>query len=54
MKQIKIFFLSLFLSLSYTDYVMAIEEPKYEIIQTDGAFEIRKYTSMLEIGRAHV
>jgi len=47
MKQIKIFFLSLLISLSCTDYVMAIEEPKYEIIQTDGAFEIRKYTSML-------
>ncbi|NBO59157.1 MAG: heme-binding protein [Chitinophagia bacterium] len=47
MKQIKIFFLSLFISLFYTDHVMAIEEPKYEIIQIDGAFEIRKYTSML-------
>lgn len=26
---------------------MAIEEPKYEIIQKDGAFEIRKYTPIL-------
>lgn len=47
MKQFKFFWLSLFVSLTFIDCAMAIEEPKYEVIQTDGSFEIRKYTSML-------
>ena len=47
MKQIKFFCLSLFIGLTFTEFAMAIEEPKYEIIQSDGPFEIRKYTEML-------
>ena len=47
MKQLKIFSASLLLGLLCTGHVMAIEEPKYEVIQTDGAFEIRKYAPIL-------
>lgn len=47
MKLLKIFCASLFLGLLCTGHVMAIEEPKYEVIQTDGAFEIRKYAPIL-------
>lgn len=47
MNQLKIFGVSLLLGLLCTGHVMAIEEPKYEVIQTDGAFEIRKYAPIL-------
>ena len=47
MKQLKIFSASLLLGLLCTGHVMAIEEPKYEVIQTDGTFEIRKYAPIL-------
>ena len=47
MKQLKIFSASLLLGLLCTGHVMAIEEPKYEVIQTDGAFEMRKYAPIL-------
>lgn len=47
MKLLKIFCASLLLGLLCTGHVMAIEEPKYEVIQTDGAFEMRKYAPIL-------
>lgn len=47
MRLFKIFCASLLLGLLCTGHVMAIEEPKYEVIQTDGAFEIRKYAPIL-------
>lgn len=47
MKQLKIFSASLLLGLLCTGHVMAIEEPKYEVIQTDGGFEMRKYAPIL-------
>jgi hypothetical protein len=47
MKLLKIFCASLLLGILCTGHVMAIEEPKYEVIQTDGAFEIRKYAPIL-------
>ena len=47
MKQLNIFCASLVLGLLCTGRVMAIEEPKYEVIQTDGAFEMRKYAPIL-------
>lgn len=37
------FLLVCVLSFSWIGNVMAIEEPKYDIVLTDGAFEIRKY-----------
>lgn len=47
MNQLKIFGASLLLGLLCTGHVMAIEEPQYEVIQTDGAFEIRRYAPIL-------
>jgi hypothetical protein len=47
MRLLKIFCASLLLGLLCTGHVMAIEEPKYEVIQTDGAFEMRKYAPIL-------
>ena len=47
MHQFKIFGISFLFSFLCIGNVMAIEEPKYEIIQKDGAFEIRKYAPIL-------
>ena len=47
MKYLKIFGVGLIFGLLCTGHAMAIEEPKYEIIQADGNFEIRKYAPIL-------
>ena len=47
MKQLKIFGLGLLFGLLCTGSAMALEEPKYEVIQADGNFEIRKYAPFL-------
>jgi len=41
------FLMTLVFFLSGTGNVMAIEEPKYEVLLTDGAYEIRKYAPYL-------
>jgi hypothetical protein len=43
MHLLKIFSAGLLIGLFCTGHAMAIEEPKYEVVQTEGAFEIRKY-----------
>jgi len=47
MKHLKFFCVGFLLVLLCTGHAMAIEEPKYEVIQTDGTFEIRKYAPIL-------
>ena len=47
MNQLKFIGVSFLLSLLCIGNAMAIEEPKYEVIQVDGPFEIRKYASIL-------
>jgi len=44
---IKTIYVGLSLVLLFTEHAMAIEEPKYEVIQADGSFEIRKYAPIL-------
>jgi SOUL heme-binding protein len=46
MKRYK-YLIGLILGLLWTGHVMAIEEPKYEVIQSDGPFEIRRYAPVL-------
>ena len=41
------YLIGLILGLLWTGHVMAIEEPKYEVIQSDGPFEIRRYAPVL-------
>jgi hypothetical protein len=41
------YILGLILGLLWTGHVMAIEEPKYEVILADGPFEIRRYAPVL-------
>ena len=47
MHPLKIFSVGLLIGLFCTGHAMAIEEPKYEVVQTEGAFEIRKYAPIL-------
>jgi len=47
MNQLKFIGISCLLSLLCIGNAMAIEEPKYEVIQVDGPFEIRKYAPIL-------
>jgi hypothetical protein len=47
MKQLKIIGVGLLFGLLCTGSAMALEEPKYEVIQADGNFEIRKYAPLL-------
>ena len=47
MKQLNIFVVGLLFGLLCTGSAMALEEPKYEVIQADGNFEIRKYAPLL-------
>lgn len=47
MNQLKFIGVSFLLSLLCIGNAMAIEEPKYEVIQVDGPFEIRKYAPIL-------
>jgi len=47
MAHLKFYCVGLLLVFLCTGQAMAIEEPKYEVIQTDGSFEIRKYTPIL-------
>ena len=47
MHPLKIFGAGLLIGLFCTGHAMAIEEPKYEVVQTEGAFEIRKYAPIL-------
>lgn len=47
MHLLKIFSAGLLIGLFCTGHAMAIEEPKYEVVQTEGAFEIRKYAPIL-------
>jgi len=39
--------MSLILGFLWSGHVMAIEEPKYETLLTDGPYEVRKYTPIL-------
>lgn len=41
------YILGLILGLLWTGHVMAIEEPRYEVILADGPFEIRRYAPVL-------
>ncbi len=41
------FLLVFFLNLLWIGNVMAIEEPKFEVLLTDGSFEIRQYAPYL-------
>ena len=41
------YLIGLILGFLWTGHVMAIEEPKYEVIQSDGPFEIRRYAPVL-------
>jgi SOUL heme-binding protein len=47
MKNLKTFLISLILGLLSSGQVMAIEEPKYEVLLTDGPYEIRQYAPTL-------
>ncbi len=47
MKHLKIYLTYLILGLLCSGHAMAIEEPKYEVIQVDGPFEIRHYAPIL-------
>jgi len=47
MKTMKKHMLGLVLGLLGTGQVMAIEEPKYDLLQSDGAYEIRQYAPTL-------
>jgi hypothetical protein len=39
--------IGLVLALLWTGHVMAIEEPKYEVLRSDGPYEIRQYAPIL-------
>ena len=47
MQHLKIYLTYLILGLLCSGHAMAIEEPKYEVIQVDGPFEIRHYAPIL-------
>jgi SOUL heme-binding protein len=47
MKNLKTFLISLILGLLSSGQVMAIEEPKYEVLLADGPYEIRQYAPTL-------
>jgi hypothetical protein len=47
MKNLKTFLISLILGLLSSGQVMAIEEPKYEVLLTDGPYKIRQYAPTL-------